>query len=67
MAITMPAILTARTHEALMAYVENMADNGQDISANIAAGELVSEALRFYGFMARVERVKVEGHNRPES
>lgn len=63
----MPAILTVKTHSALMAYCENLADNGQDISANIAAGELISEALRFYGFMSRPERVTADGHNRPES
>jgi len=67
MAITMPAILTAGTHKALMSYTENLAENGENVSANIAAGELIGEALRMYGFMSRVERVKVEGHNRPES
>jgi hypothetical protein len=67
MAITMPIQLTARTHSALMAYCENMADNGENVSANIAAGELIGEALRMYGFMSRAERVKVDGHSMPES
>lgn len=56
MPITMPVFLTERTHSALMAYCENL--DGEKESANVLAGELLSEALRLYGYMDRAERVK---------
>jgi hypothetical protein len=61
MAITMPVTMTTATREALLLYCDNLAENGQAISANLAAGELLSEALRLYGFMTRSERAKTGG------
>lgn len=61
MAITMPVTMTGATHSALMLYCDNLAENGQAMSANIAAGELLSECLRMYGYLQRAERVKPGG------
>ena len=58
MSVSMSALMTTTTYEALLRFSEHQEESGRSMCLPVLSGSLISDALRFNGFLLRSDYVK---------